>query len=137
MPFTVDNRVAPPPGQEPIVAVSSISDDYPAVMGIPVTRGRAFSSRDHADSPPVVMINEALARRHFPEQDPVGEHLTIRFAGTVSREIVGVLADTRPRGYESESRPEAYYPLSQIPSASLTYVVKGGIDPAQLVRPVQ
>ena len=136
-PFTVDDRAAPPAGQEPIVTMSTISDDYPRVMSIPVTRGRGFSSLDNAESPPVIMINEALARRHFPEQDPVGERLTIRYIQTISREIVGVLADVRPGGYESEPRPEAYFPLSQNPNASLTYVIEAGVEPGQLAIPVQ
>lgn len=137
VPFTVDALPAPPAGQEPMVSVSSISDQYPDVMEIGVTRGRGFSGQDHAESAPVVMINEALARRHFLDRDPVGERITIRFGQVTSREIVGVLADVRPQGYESEPRPEAYYPLSQAPSGSLTYVVETGVDPAQLMLPVQ
>lgn len=136
VPFTVDDRALPLEGQEPIVAVASISDDYPAVLGIALTRGRGFSSLDNGESAPVVMINETLARRHFPDQDPVGQSLTIRFGQAIPREIVGVLADVRPRGYESEPRPEAYFPLAQMPSGSLTYVVEAGIDPNRLILPV-
>ncbi len=137
VPFTVEDRTIPPPGQEPIAAAASISEEYPDVMGIRVTRGRAFSTLDHAESAPVVMINEALARRHFPDRDPLGERLRVRIDEGVPREIVGVLADVRPRGHESRPRPEVYFPISQVPSASLTYVVKVAIDPARLVRPVQ
>jgi putative ABC transport system permease protein len=137
VPFTVDDRATPSVGEEPVVAISSISPEYPEVMGIPLTRGRTFSVLDHQESAPVVMINEALARRHFPDQDPVGEKLTIRFSPVVSREIVGVLADVRPRGHESEPRPEAYFPLAQMPSGSLTFVVRSRVDPATLILSVQ
>jgi len=137
VPFTINDRAMPLPGQEPIVMISTISDDYPEVLDIRITRGRGFSTADHPESPPVIMINEALARRHFPEQDPVGERLTIRFGQAVSTEIVGVLADVRPGGYESEPRPEAYFPFSQRPNGSLTYVVKTAMDPAELAFPIQ
>jgi len=137
VPFTVDERDAPLPGQEPQVAVASISEHYPDVMGIGVVSGRSFSMLDNAESAPVVMVNEALVRRHFPNQNPIGQRLTISYAGSVSREIVGVLEDVRPRGYESEPRVEAYFPMTQMPSGSITYVVKTALDPAQMAIPVQ
>lgn len=137
VPFTVDERDPPIPGQEPQVAVASISEHYPEVMGIRVVSGRSFSILDNAESAPVIMVNEALVRRHFPDQNPIGQRLTISYAGSVSREIVGVLEDVRPRGYESEPRVEAYFPLAQIPSGSITYVVKTVLDPAQMALPVQ
>ncbi|HSR41510.1 MAG TPA: FtsX-like permease family protein, partial [Longimicrobiales bacterium] len=135
--FTVVDRATPPPGQEPIAAVSSMTPDYPELMGMRVMRGRSFTSLDNADSAPVILVNEALARRHFPGADPVGEALRVEFRDAGPREIVGVLADVRPRGHESDPRPEIYFPLSQVRSGSLTYVVKAGVDPGSLVRPVQ
>ncbi|UCG84850.1 MAG: ABC transporter permease [Gemmatimonadota bacterium] len=137
VPFTIDDRAVPLPGQEPQVSVASISDHYPEVMGLRVIRGRSFSILDNSESAPVVMINEALARRHFPDQDAIGQRLTIRYGRPVSWEIVGVLEDVRPRGYESEPRIEAYFPLAQFPSGSITFVVKAGVEPAQLTLPVQ
>lgn len=137
VPFTIEDRAVPLEGQEPIAAVSTITDDYADVLGIRLARGRGFSTADNPQSPPVIMINEALARRHFREEDPVGKRLTIRFGQPVSAEIVGVLADVRPGGYESEPRPEAYFPFSQRPSGSLTYIVRTAVDPAGLALPVQ
>lgn len=137
VPFTIDQRDPPPEGQEPVATVASISPDYPAAMGIPVLEGRTFSTLDHAEAPPTVMINEAMARRHFGEQSPIGQRITVFYGGRVSREIVGVLADVRPQGFESEPVPEVYMPLEQVRSASLTYVIATLGDPAQLATAVQ
>jgi len=137
IPFTIDDRPVPTQGNEPVADFASIHGDYAGVLGIEVTRGRAFSTGDNAESPAVVMVNEAFVRRHFPEQDPVGERITVFWGSRPSREIVGVLADVRPQGYESEPTPEIYVPLSQESSASLTFVVKTATDPASLSLQVQ
>ncbi|MDH3223653.1 MAG: ABC transporter permease, partial [Gemmatimonadota bacterium] len=137
VPFTVDGTDPPPEGQEPIASVISISNDYPEAMGLRMVEGRAFSTADHADAPKTILINEALARRHFGDRSPLGLHLTVRFSGRVSREIVGVLADVRPQGFESEPVPEIYMPLDQVPTGSLTYVVKAAGDPGALAPSVQ
>ena len=83
-----------------------------------------------------MLVNEAFARRHFPGQDPVGKHIILQWRAPVSREIVGVLADVRPRGLESEPRPEVFVALSQEPSNGLTFVVKTPTDPASLIAAV-
>ena len=83
LPFTIDDRATPAVGEEPTLSISSISEDYPEVMGVAVTRGRAFTITDNADAAPVVMINEALARRHFPEENPIGKNITINFGGII------------------------------------------------------
>ncbi len=137
VPFTVDDRDLPLPGQEPQAAVASISEHYPEVMEISLVRGRTFSILDNAESAPVVMVNEALVRRHFPDQNPIGQRLSVQYGQVVSWEIVGVLEDVRPRGYESAPRIEAYFPLAQLPSGSITYVVKTAVDPALMALPVQ
>ncbi len=135
--FTVDDRAAPAEGDEPVASVIAITGSYAEVMGIEVKVGRTFSTQDHLQSPPVVMINEAFARRHFPDQNPVNEFITLHRGSSRSREIVGVIADVRPEGFESEPRTEVYLPLSQAPSGSITFVVKAAGDPVLLIKAVQ
>ena len=137
IPFTIDDRPAPIQGNEPVAGFASVDGAYAEVMGIAVTGGRAFSTGDNAESPAVVMVNEAFVRRHFPDQDPVGERITVRWGSSPSREIVGVLADVRPQGFESEPSPEVYVPLSQANSASLTFIVKTATDPGSLSLQIQ
>jgi putative ABC transport system permease protein len=137
IPFTVDRRAAPLQGSEPVARLTAIDGAYAAAMGIPLVAGRHFSTQDHAEAPPVAMVNEAFVRRHLPDREPVGQRITLQWRGEVSREIVGVLADVRRQGFESEPQPEVYVPLSQEPSNGLTFVVKTARDPATLILPVQ
>lgn len=135
VPFTVDGRAAPPVGQEPQAYVMQVYRDYFGTMGIDVVGGREFAATDNADAAPVVVVNETLARRHFGDADPLGQHLSVRFGGIVPRQIVGVVRDTRPLGHASEPRPEIYFPLAQVPTGSLTFVLETAGDPAALTLP--
>ncbi len=132
--FTIGDRAAPPPGQEPIAAISQVSPGFFEVMEMPIVEGRAFDDADDADGVQVVVVNEALARRHFGDQSPIGETLVIGFR-PLPREVVGVVADIRPQGYESEPRPEVYFPLNQFGTGSLTFVVASEVDAGTLVAP--
>ena len=132
--FTIGDRALL--GDEPVAGLSSVDSGYAGAMGIALRAGRGFSTLDRPESTPVVLVNEAFARRHFPGQDPVGKHIILQWRAPVSREIVGVLADVRPRGLESEPRPEVFVALSQEPSNGLTFVVKTPTDPASLIAAV-
>lgn len=139
VPFTVVDRAAPPAGQEPIGSVIQVTAGYFAILAIPVVAGREFERTDDQRAPPVVVVNEALARRHFGEGRVVGERLSVLFGDTIGtvREIVGVVRDVRPLGYESEARPELYIPLSQVGSGSLTFVIAAEREAASLVNPAR
>ncbi len=137
VPFTILDRAPPPTGEEPVAALAAIDGDYAAAMGIALVTGRSFSSLDHNESPPVAMVNEAFARRHFPEGDAIGQRVAPQWRDGDPREIVGVMADVRRAGLESEPEPEMYVPLSQEPSNGLTFVVKTSADPTTLATPVQ
>jgi len=136
VPFTVSRRTAPPPGQEPVAAFAQISPGYFDAMDIEVVGGRPIRSFDDPASTQVAVINEALARRHFGDADPVGERLVVHFGRTpVEREIVGVVRDIRPLGHASEPRPEIFAPLAQAGSGSLTFVLKAGPGAGALIAP--
>lgn len=135
LPFVIQDRDPPPAGQEPIAAVTGISEGYFETMGIELLQGRGFDSGDNPDGAPVVMVNESLARRHFGEASPVGQRLEIQGRNARVSEIVGVVADTRPLGHASEPRPEIYRPLLQAGSGSLTFVIAGESDPGLLIQP--
>ena len=136
VPFTIVDRAAPPAGQEPMVSISQVSERYFDVLDIEVVAGREFDATDDAAGVPVLAVNEAFARRHFGDADPVGSRLLVQFGNTpVPREIVGVVADTRPFGYASAPRPEAYLPLAQVPSGSLIFVVRATGDADVLTLP--
>jgi putative ABC transport system permease protein len=110
--FDVEGRPPYAPGQRPLVEFRSVSPGYFRAMGITLLRGRAFTEQDRADAPGVVIINETLARRYFPDEDPLGKRLGLS-RPTDWREIVGVARDTRNSGLDEEVKPEAYLPYTQ------------------------
>jgi len=137
--FTVEGRPPEPPGHRPSADRRVVTPRYFEAMGIPLLRGREFNGSDRAGSPLVGMINETLARRFFPGQDPVGKRL--RRGGPEANgawlEIVGVVGDVRDRMPRTEPRPEIYLAYSQFPYpadqlAYMTLVIRSAGDPAQL-----
>ena len=118
------------------------SDDYFQTMGIPLVKGRYFDARDTADSPLVAIVSEALARKYWPGEDPVGKRITFdRVPNTQDqrwREVVGVVGHVRNEGLEGESRGQYYVPYSQRPnSADLFIVARTDADPASLAPAVR
>ncbi|HEY1340773.1 MAG TPA: ABC transporter permease [Bryobacteraceae bacterium] len=96
-----------------------MSARYFEVFRIPIVRGRAFTVRDDGAAPGVVLINESFARRFFPKENPVGQRMTIAPGAPgifkePPREIVGVLADVRDDGLNSDPGPIMYVPIAQV-----------------------
>jgi putative ABC transport system permease protein len=113
---------------------------YFHTLGVPFIDGRDFTDRDEMKSTPVVIINETLAARYFPNQNPIGKH--IRPAISVEgdppwREIVGVVGAVRHGGPGKEPRPEFFLPHTQMPFITLTTVVRVAGDPLAIVGAVR
>ena len=103
---------------------TTVSPGYFEVFKIPVKRGRSFTDRDTSTSPPVVIINEAMARQFWQEGgDPLNERLVIgrgvmrEFATETERQIVGIVGDTRAGGLDNEPGPMMFIPQAQVPDA--------------------
>jgi len=130
--FTVQGRPVPV-GQEPNADYRTISHDYFRTMKMTVTRGRGFTERDNSEAPDAVIINEELARRFFPDEDPVGKRLQVALEKTRWREIVGVVTNAKLSGLEAKTDPAIYLPFQQNtwPNALRTsfLVVRTGGDP--------
>jgi putative ABC transport system permease protein len=121
--LAIEGRPPAAPGEEMLAYTTVASPGYFPVMGIPVVAGRPLDQRDRSDAPRVALINETLARRFFPDEDPVGKRVTIGVMGPpVLREIVGVVGDVRPVSLQSEPRPELYVPFEQVSTGSVTFV---------------
>jgi len=129
---------APPP----TMSVASASDDYFRATGIALRRGRFFGPQDDADSTPVAIVNEEYVRQFYPDGLTLGAPVDQPAAGAHSAgapptaAIIGVVADTRPRGFESTAQPLAYFPLAQQPRARLSAVLQFEGDTASLARAV-
>ena len=134
-PYAVDGQGALSLMEQPIAVEFGITPDYFKVMGIPLLKGRAFTERDNMNTPPVVIIDEALARKAFPNQDPLGKRLTA--AGDAPAEIVGVVGDVRHYGPEKKTREQFYYSYMQYGSPSLYLTVRTQSDPLSMVGAVR
>jgi predicted permease len=99
-------------GQGPSAFVRIVSDGYPAAMGIPLKAGRDISPQDTATSDPVIVINETMARRLWPGQDPIGK-IVLNACSQDGRRVVGVVGDVRHLALEQGSGNEMYLPLRQ------------------------
>ncbi|HYE90023.1 MAG TPA: ABC transporter permease [Terriglobales bacterium] len=129
--FQIEGAPPWPRGQEPHVNWNIVTPGYFAVLGIPLAAGRAFDDRDRPDTPPVVMINETLASRHFPGENPIGRRIRVGFASGTPRVIVGVVKTERHAGMTAEPHNGVYVPMSQFPRAGqLTILARTASEPA-------
>jgi putative ABC transport system permease protein len=119
----------------PLARVYYVSPDYFRTLEIPLKRGRFFSERDDAKAPRVAIINQTLARQHFPNQDPIGKRITIAFGPEGRREIVGVVGDVGHGSLDEIQPPQLYEPYAQkvIIRAGDTVVVARGSRNASLL----
>jgi len=123
----------PAPGEDMNVSQNWVAPDYFATVGVPVLRGREFRSADRAGTPGVAVVNETLARRFWPGQDPVGKSLS--YAGESDVRVVGLVKDHRARIPAEQPAPMIYLPYLQRYQAVLTLVARtdrdaGGYAPA-------
>jgi putative ABC transport system permease protein len=135
--YTIDGRPPAQPGEVLRANFRTVSADYFRTMGIALLAGRVFTDLDHENAAGVVLINESMARRYWPAQNPLGRHLTIPSAGGISREIVGVVADVRHTGLDTESGEEMYVPYRQKPLSFMALVVRTAADPLRLLPVVR
>jgi predicted permease len=130
----IENRTAPP--GEPFIAGGRwVSSDYLKVMGIALIQGREFNESDGANTPKVVMVNEAMAHRYWPDEDAIGKRIAFdQVNGQPNwREIVGIARDVRHTSLDSDPKPEMFIPFTQFPSFFMTIVLRTSGDPMSFV----
>jgi putative ABC transport system permease protein len=101
--------------------------DYFATLGIPLIRGRTFTTPYDSTRPPEIVINESLARRMWPNEEPLGKQLH-----NVDGTVVGVVGDVRAGSLESEKSPQLYQPLDRSPPANAAILARGTLEPRVL-----
>jgi putative ABC transport system permease protein len=116
-----------------------VSPSYFSVMGIRLLRGRLFNVSDSSSSMPVTVISETLAKRYFPNQDPLGRHLSFGFPvnGVASREIVGVVGDVHDVALGKDPGPMFYVPYAQAPLYGAEVVVRSTLNPSAVVSAIR
>ena len=138
--ITVEGKPEPPPGHPLIVVTRIISPRYFETMSIPLLAGRHLTDQDTATSPNVVVISEAMARKHWPGEDPIGKRIA---PGSVQSPedwctVVGMVKDVRQFDLIAEPRPQMYFSYQQAGFfAPRDLVVKTDVDPLSLAGTVR
>jgi len=137
--LTINGRPQTTPGEAPSAFMTVATPGYFDAMRIPVKAGRLFDEHDGGDAKRVVVITDALARRYWAaDDDPIGDTLQFRFAGTpVNAEIVGVVGSLRHDRLDRAARPELFIPFDQVPFGSMTFVVRSAGDATALMEPAR
>jgi putative ABC transport system permease protein len=125
LPFNIQGQ-PPPTTFDPRADVRMAAPAYFETMKIPLLRGRMLDERDTVEAPKTCVINATMARRFFSNDDPLGKILENPHGKS---EIVGVVADVRTQGLDSEPRPQVYLPLRQNPVNAMAVVARTERDP--------
>lgn len=140
----VEGQPPPSPGQEPIVETQAVSSDYFAALGIRLRQGSFFPADYQSGDSPVCIVNQSLADRFWPNQDPLGRRLRFTAVNTLGAgeewfQIIGVVDDVRMlrRLDAPATRLQLYRPLIQVPNRYLIVVVRAEQSPAAMVAPVR
>jgi putative ABC transport system permease protein len=137
--FTIAGQPEPAPDAIPSANYRVISPQYFRTLEIPLLKGRVFTEQDAAGAPRVVIINEALARRYCPNEDPIGKQIKLgRYAeDNPLYAIVGIVGNIKHQGLDSEFEPEFYYPYPQTPVRFSSIVARTQGDPLSLTTAVR
>jgi predicted permease len=136
--FAIEGRPLPPPGERPGAVYRIVRPRYFQTMGATLLEGRDFTERDNESASGVVIINETFARRHWPNEDPIGKRIRIAIDESGPREIVGVVKDVKQREWTAEPQPEMYLPHFQAAAPRyLTLVVRANSSPLNLAAAVE
>jgi putative ABC transport system permease protein len=129
------------PGVEPpsvqkgfIIKFNSVGRDYFQTVGARILRGRAFDAQEESPTHRSVLINESMARRFWPDTDPVGRHLVVE--GN-DYEIIGLVQDGTINDIHEPLEPYIYFPFAQKPMGEASIIVETAGDPRQLVGPIK
>jgi putative ABC transport system permease protein len=136
--FDIENYVPRSEADRPDNETREILPDYFKVMGVPLIRGRLVTDADTFDAPGVVVINQAMAHRYWPNgEDPIGRRVRLHSQGKVKAwsTIVGIVGDVHGFGLDKPVRAEMYFPYAQMRrAAGLAIVVRTSGDPAALAN---
>ena len=131
--FLIEGRPVASPADMPVAWYEQVPPNYHRVMGIPLMQGRAFDDRDTATAPKVILINQSMAQRFWPDQNPIGKRIGQGGRGeTEWYEIVGVVGNIKFFGLDKEQPPCFYMPLAQVPQRAMTVMLRTAGPPLSL-----
>ena len=124
-------------GQRDVISVVGVSPTFFETMEIPLVAGRGITQRDTEDAPPVAVINEAAARKYFPNESPIGRRFGSSLETSGGLEIVGILRDARYNSVRDDVVPTRYTPFRQAPQRAATFEVRTAGDPLAAVAGIR
>ena len=134
-PLDIVGRPAATAEEQQATYITVASPDYFRAMTIPLKEGRFLEARDTEHAPRVAVISDALQRREWPNESPIGRKIRIRWHGQpLELEIVGVVSQIRHDRLNAAARAEIFAPLAQMPFGSMTYVLRGSGEPSALIE---
>jgi putative ABC transport system permease protein len=128
--FEIEGRPLAPGEPEPMADIRIVDANYFRALAVPLRQGRAFTARDTAAAPRVMIINEELARRYWPNENPLGRRVTMKDWGEpLTGEVVGVVGDVKADSLSAAVRPMIYWPYPQFPGPFNSLVLRTAGDP--------
>ena len=134
--IVLPDREPPPKGMEPEVMFNTAMPNYFETIGIPLVKGRVFGNEDQANTPAVVVINQTMARRFWPDQDPLGKQIKLASDDSTPT-VIGVVGDAKHYWLEEEQKPQMYDAYSQDPGLFATVVIRTNVEPLGLSESVR
>ncbi|HEY9434846.1 MAG TPA: ABC transporter permease [Blastocatellia bacterium] len=137
--FAVEGRLSDP-ANRPTAFYNTVSPDLFRTMEIPMSKGRPFNEHDDQKAQRVIIINETLARRYFPGEDPIGKRMTLEDENPKEEDwttIVGVVKDTKPLVMDGKPAPEMYMPFAQQPRQSMALMIRTTSKPESVAAAVR
>ena len=132
--FGLADRPPPPEGQEPCAEARVATRHYFTAMGIPLVKGRLFEQSDTESAPPVIIINETMAQKYWPDGNGLGQRFKWGSASGEDpwRTVVGIVRDVKHFALDARAYGEVYVPIAQSGPTVMTFAVRTSRDPAHL-----
>ena len=145
MPYQIAQRDVVDRARRGGAAFKMVTPEYFQTLRVKVLKGRALNEQDKAGAPPVMLINETLAKREFAKEDPIGQHIAVQqivpgqtqLGAEIAWEVVGVIADEKMNGLTDTTSGAMYVTMSQSPVYFLSLVVRAAIEPRSLEAAVR
>jgi putative ABC transport system permease protein len=134
-PLLAEGQPEVPLSDRPVMTIEMVSPRWFATLHVPLRAGRVFTESDNAASPKVLIVNDAFARRFWPNEPAVGKHVAL--GRQPPSEVVGVVGDVKNNGLGADAQPQVYVPFAQLPWTNMNLLVRSAAEPRSLVNAIR
>lgn len=135
-PVLPEGQPAVPLTERPFLDIEAVSPGWFSTLRVPLLTGRPFTLADDAQSPKVVIVNQAFARRFWPNQNPIGKTIIVG-RGPAPSQVIAVSADVHNRGLALDAAPQLYLPFAQLPWVDMNLLVRTSVPPLTLASAIR